>query len=218
MRGDAAQLGSGCITSRPPGCRFAARLAEAHVRYQVPLGGSRFHREDGRSGVVRAQICGFALPPARVQHKRAALISGSPRKKYFLFRSSEAKMRSSSHDSRSPRLPVKSRRAPRRAIRKEATRDTPLATTKRRHVSFCKRGAVWQPRVVMAAFRRLGASVEQLEIGFEGDVGDVTEVANRGDAAIRQLEQDEVGRFGGVGGGSGVDGKGELAIDADDAS
>ena len=51
----AAQLGSGFVTSRQPGCRFAARLAEAHVRHQVPLGGSRFHRESGRTGGPRGQ-------------------------------------------------------------------------------------------------------------------------------------------------------------------
>ena len=61
-------------------------------------------REIGRSGVVRAQILGFALPPAKSN------LLCSPRRKYFLFRSSEPKNAfSPSQYSRSPDLPVKSR-------------------------------------------------------------------------------------------------------------
>ena len=58
---------------------------------------------------MRARILGPALPPVNLEYvpRCAAVVSRSPPRKYFLFRSSEPKMRSSSHDSRSPDLPVK---------------------------------------------------------------------------------------------------------------
>ena len=69
-----------------------------------------FHREIGRSGVLRAQIWGFALPPVS---------------SHFSLRAEGAANNRNSHDSRSSDLPVNSR------SRKVA---------KDRHRSFCELG------------------------------------------------------------------------------
>jgi hypothetical protein len=85
------------------------------------------HREIGRSGVVRAQIWRFALPPATLNPRAL------PRKYFWLWSSKDKNAFSPSQYSRSPDLPVKSRS-------REVAR--------LRHGSFCNWGCILAARCV----------------------------------------------------------------------
>src|SRR4051794_33681425 len=80
--------------------RGAPRAAGVRVARDERLRESQ--GEIGRSGVVRAQILGFALPPESLQPR--ALLEGN----ISCFGPPKREMRSRSQSSRSPDLPVKS--------------------------------------------------------------------------------------------------------------